>query len=358
VEALEGRWVPDGGGGEPIPPPAIIVTTAADVSDPFDEWFSLREAINWVNAYGDPQVQQRITFAANLAGETFWLDDELPGINNYVWLDGLGQSQVIRRDETKGNFRLLRVMPTGTLRIEHLSLWDGYTDFNMGGGIGGGGAIYARGDLIARDCTFANNSVSSALGDGAGGAIWASGKYTAQDEAIGSLVIENCTFYCNTAPWGGAVKIDRGVRTINVSNSEFSYNAADQSGGALYMVGQITPNMAVVVVGTISHCTIDNNAAGLGGGGIYAEALNLHLRDQTVISNNSAVRGGGVYMAGVVDNNVVFGFLYYAGVSIGGNTASDAGTGVYRKTAGAQIVAGTSGVQWFGNPANSETFVP
>jgi hypothetical protein len=72
------------------------------------------------------------------------------------------------------------------------------------------------------------------------------------------------------------------------------------------------------------------------------------LQQGTRIYYNSATKGGGVYVSG--------GEILYYGVSIGWNTVSDVGDGVYRWKAARTI--GDDGVQWLGDPANSETNVP
>src|SRR5262249_27783608 len=153
----------------------FLVATDKDTNNPFLGPFSLRRAINYTNAQNTAD-QQRITSTVGLAGATFWLNDQLPAIKKNIFIDGKGRGQTIERDGTKGNFRLLRVETGGTLKVAHLSLENGFTDQNLGGGLGGGGAIWSQGTLFADDCLFYGNSVSSTVQFGAGGAIWASGQ--------------------------------------------------------------------------------------------------------------------------------------------------------------------------------------
>jgi predicted outer membrane repeat protein len=135
-----------------------------------------------------------------------------------------------------------------------------------------------------------------------------------------------------------------------VYDTVFEDNTA-MSGGALYLYG--TTAFASHTI--ISNCDIDGNTATYRGGGIYSRYRNLQLQDGTVIQNNSAAKGGGVFMN--------HGQIMYFGVSIGGNTASDSGdfgpgTGVYRLGAGRLDFPQSGGVTWFGNPANSEDGEP
>jgi hypothetical protein len=100
-----------------------------------------------------------------------------------------------------------------------------------------GGAISARGTLLATRCAFTEN-----LGDFGGGGLWAEGTVT----------VINCTFAKNSGPLGAGIK---------------------QTSGSLVM----------------TNCTISGNAAGSFGtaGGVFVEAGTVAVRN-TIIASNSA----------------------------------------------------------------------
>jgi hypothetical protein len=341
------------------PQPALLVETNVDKYTPNVGLTSLREAIEYVNQNGDPLIQQRIAFAEKLASQRFFLNDQLT-ISKNIFVDG---NETISRDVTKGSFRLFHVKAGATLQLADLSLEDGYVDQQAGfiPGFGGGGAIWSEGTLFATSCLFTGNGVSP---DGyeEGGAIWASGQKGPGGIVIGLLVITDCEFINNWAANGGAVAADGPMQNITISGSEFSENRARNSGGALYFVGQSNtayPDTTAV----ITNCTIDTNFAVNGnGGGIYTRNVSLILQkgtgvnQLTVISNNQATNGGGVYVVGSVINGVPHGLISYAGVSIGNNKASEFGSGVYRDSA-ARTGTDDVDVLWFGNPVNTEVHV-
>lgn len=162
-------------------------------------------------------------------------------------------------------------------------------------------------------------------------------------------------------------------KSLTIENTVLSYNTAGSSGGAIYvennsdfsMTGGVIRNNHVtgewgsgegggIYLGSydgidpsyISGVNIFNNTACTSGGGI-ASWRSIDLDGCTDIHDNAALdgRGGGVYLWD--------GTITYSNVSIGNNTASNGGDGVYR-------VAGTSragdGDWWYGG--NTEVGPP
>jgi hypothetical protein len=306
-------------------------------------WRALDNTLYWTVS-GTPAI----TFDMTQVGPTITLDGGF-SITRDVDIVGPGAGQLtIERDANAVPFRLFEVDQGVTVSFSGLTFSGG--SVNTGeAGTGGGAVISSRGNLVVEDCTFTNNSVFGESELGRGGAILAQG-WNQNGVRSGSLWLSGSNFYCNSAPYGGAVAVGADNLTTAIRNCEFSGNSASGSGGALFLGGNPAIGGSNA---TISNCTLDSNTAAVCGGGIYAFAVTLVLSDGAVISNNSADIGGGVYILGQVVDNAVVGHLTYDGVSIGCNTAR-IGDGVYREKA----TTSGSGVTWFGNPVNSEAFVP
>lgn len=195
-----------------------------------------------------------------------------------------------------------------------------------------GGAIYSReaGTLTIRDCEFIGDSTRF----GAGGAVLA--------RTSGTVTIERCRFVDNKAiTSGGAVVTESGV-TPRISECYFADNFAFQRGGALwlrsvpaagYVRGSVIESSTADQGGgiyldnargviescsirtctarvgggiaargtnnttTISRTVITGNAATEDGGGLYFVESARSITANSVVSGNSAVRGGGAFCA-------------------------------------------------------------
>jgi hypothetical protein len=120
----------------------------------------------------------------------------------------------------------------------------------------------------------------------------------------------------NNASHGGGIYNDG---TLNVQNgSVISANTVTINGGGIYSWG--TLNILSSTIGGIGW----GNTADQDGGGIFNAAGPTTLDDSSV-SGNTAVNGGGIYNASTlyIQNNSIIG-----GVG-GGNTASSDGGGIY-----------------------------
>lgn len=242
-----------------------VVSSSADTGTG-----SLREIVTNA-ADGDT-----ITFSVN---SPIQLEDDIQlGISLVMIGDASGNDII----STTGQSRIFDLANDQTLRLEHLTLSNGYT-----GGLAqeGGGAIRNSGTVYATDCLFLNNQAES------GGAIV--NISFGGDTSL--LYLESCSFVGNYAyqgdsttlsePTGGAIYADTrqyGYTEIIATNCTFSDNKADGDGGALYM-REIPFGSSKV---EFRHCTIARNSAGSGPGGFYGDIGRFHIFEACLIAEN------------------------------------------------------------------------
>ena len=189
-----------------------------------------------------------------------------------------------------GAIRVYGSYPSGSVNFSECS-------FERNLGSGAFSASYGNAYTF-RACTFSENSSNRS-----GGAIFT---YSTG----GELLIEQCRFELNTAPWGGAVYcngahsgairtsvfIDNGAESgeggavridgadeFEVINSYFEYNRAELGGG-LYIGGPAR----------VSDCTFKGNLAAKLGGGLFVEYGDVVELMRCYFGWNSASEGGGV----------------------------------------------------------------
>ena len=113
----------------------------------------------------------------------------------------------------------------------------------------------------------------------------------------GTVMIDNSEFFQNSASGenslGGAIHSLGGVVTAT-NNSSFVFNNAQRGGGGISILGgQLN----------LTESTVSNNfAEGGDGGGIYVAVDGEAILDNSLVSANTAMRGGGI---GGFDANVV-----------------------------------------------------
>ena len=171
---------------------------------------------------------------------------------------------------------------------------------NTNNGYGAGGGVYSSSGLV-QNCTIVNN-----YGLGAGGGVAANGG-----------VVESCSIASNYGGWGGGgVYLTAGT----LSNSLVQANRTAGSGGGIY-----------ALAGTIEHCRIVGHTQVSGyGGGVYASATAVLLRNCLIATNSCAGDyGGGVY-GGTVESCTI--------VSNRTSNRLGAGGGVYGSTVTNSIV--------------------
>lgn len=310
------------------PPPGQLVTTNLDVVDDFDRWFSLREAVNYVNGLLN-QPQQRVAFTATLSGATITLDPTKGQLNldQAIFIDGPASRITIQRDSGSAvKHRIFDVQTNVIAMLADLNLRNGELDLDAGG------AVRSQGiRLTVENCTFTNNKAVGSRG----GAIAA---------LSGRLFVTESVFAGNSARLGGALFIDARV-TTTISTSSLYFNTATEHGGGIYIYSSAT---VVPTSVTLTAVDMDGNSALSAGGGIYVfntgaagAGTTLRLDGGTTVRNNRVTSttgtGGGVYFGK--------GELILGGTSIDGNTATT-GKSIYRLNVGTTltIVPGTTNI--------------
>lgn len=229
-----------------------------------------------------------------------------------------------------------------------------------------GGAIGLYSEAEINNTRFIGNNAGGhdpADSTDGGGAIYLGG--------WGQLTMNNSYFSGNSSNRGGAIgTTDAGIGTthyFNISNTTFENNEATLQGGAIF--SKFTNDNAGNL-STIIGSTFTNNKAGTDGGAIYNKGtINI---DNSTFNSNSAQNGGGFFneenAVANFGNNVNFtnnsasrygGGLYNsegATVNFGENTTFDSNTAslggaIYGKNQGS-ITLGT-GTEFLNNTSNS-----
>ncbi len=317
------------------PPPGQLVTTNLDVVDDFDRWFSLREAVNYVNGLLN-QPQQRVAFTATLSGATITLDPTKGQLNleQAIFIDGPASRITIQRDSGSAvKHRIFDVQTNVIAMLADLNLRNGELDLDAGG------AVRSQGiRLTVENCTFTNNKAVGSRG----GAIAA---------LSGSFFVTGSVFTGNSATSGGAIYVGERVSTP-ISSSSLVLNTAVSSGvaangygGGIYIDSSTTAAPTFV---TLTGVDVNGNSAAQLGGGIYVHnpggagaGTTLRLDGGTTVRNNQVTsttgKGGGVYFGK--------GELILGGATIADNTATT-GRSIYRVTGTMPptIVPGTTNI--------------
>ena len=187
------------------------------------------------------------------------------------------------------------------------------TDMEMSGGtITGGNAENSGGIFVANGstCTISGGSISNNKAESGGGVyVDGGGALTVQSDAQisgnnatsgggvyvasgGSCTINDGTITQNTATSGGGVYSEA---RLDFNGGTISQNTAGGNGGGIYAAGDGTE-----LGSDTGALRLTNNTATGDGGGMYlAEDTTGHqiLGNDTLISQNKAANGGGVYVA-------------------------------------------------------------
>jgi hypothetical protein len=245
----------------------FVVTTLTDELDPElsveapgGSGLSLREAIALAEANAGADV---IRFDAALAGGVIRLDGTLDGaatvqgrglfINQQLTIigdvEGDGDADIAIDGGRTANDGLkdtrIFFVDGGSLRLEGLTLQNGYAkggnggggDYGGGGGMGAGGAVFVRtgASLTLRDVTLDGNraqggnggaDLGSMLGGGGGGGMY-------QDGGDGSVVTQSSTsrdYIGGTSGGGGTGSFDPGLGIGGVGGGGYDRNRRETSG--------------------------------------------------------------------------------------------------------------------------------
>ena len=263
---------------------SFVVDTLADESDGDYSAgdLSLREATELMNA----SVREgRITFSEALFGGTIVLtlgeltianDATIVGpANNLITIDASGNDPTPTVNNGDGSrvFAIISSSPNILdVVIDGLTLTGGDAAV-AGGAIGTNGGVLSSGSLTVANCTISGNSALQRGG----------GVYVADSQ---TLSIRSSVITGNAAKFGGGV---RGGRTY-VVDSTVSANTA-QTGGGIFVRGVLTMSGSTIA---------DNIVSDVGGGIFYDEEPGVSIVfpssiELSVISGNTARMGGGLY---------------------------------------------------------------
>lgn len=334
---------------EPYPSPQGFLLTVNTLDDHNDFTCdgtdcTLREAIQVANNF---PTEDTIDFAVT---GTINLATALPEISDSVAIEGPGAELLIVRRDSTAMFRIFNVTTTGTVTFSGLTISNGMSDHESGGGIqnvstgtvnimrstisgnsgfratGGGVGNFSTGSLNVAHSTIRDNIVS----DGDGGGI--------HNRSTGTVVVSNTVIQGNeSGRRGGGIYNENG--TVNVSTSTINGNESESGGGINNRTGTLTvaltkiqDNFAPFGTGggivntagtlTIANSTLSYNRAAEGGGGILNGTGTVNISSST-INNNDGSRGigGGAIL------NTDFGTVNITNSTISGN-------GVFRSTGG------------------------
>lgn len=251
------------------------------------------------------------TIGGQLSGYTYMQND-----GHAVWIDDSGATVTINGANAqitgcKGTNGGAIYMTGGTCKMQNGSIVQcGKT--NGGAVYMAGGTFNMSGGTIGGSSTDANTSTSH------GGAVYmAAGTFN----MTGGTISYNKTTGADTD--GGGIYIASGG-TCTIKGGTISYNTAVRNGGGFY----VNPgaNRTTTINSDNANTLISNNSAVLGGGAYIKsgtlDAQATNSRTVIIQSNTASTSGGGVYVAaGTITAN---------GTNIDGNTASDGnGGGIY-----------------------------
>lgn len=272
------------------------------------------------------------------------------GIFKNLTIKGSAPGVVLSGDLGGGDkaFNVVGIDATGSpgpVTLENLTIEGG--DSSVGGFLVGGGIVAADNQtVILNNVTIKNNAAFAGGGIWTGESVWTihnsefvsntavSGFFgTLAGGAIGAigtqlLVVDGSEFVGNSAPngYGGAVHFFSGG-SLQVSNTAFANNSADESGGALsisavgfgesYVIENCTfaDNVAfdddegegfggaidifsIVGDGQITDSAFYGNGATFGGGAVYITHGRATIVGSTFFENSSGITGGAVVVQG------------------------------------------------------------
>jgi predicted outer membrane repeat protein len=157
---------------------------------------------------------------------------------------------------------------------------------------------------VVTNCTFFDNSASY----GGGGMMGFS---------AASPTVTKCTFSGNDADWGGG--INASSSTSLITNCSFSGNSASSDGGAIY-----SSSCSL----TVTNCVFSNNSVDVSAseerrGGAIFSAVCSSMMTNCVFSNNSCQDGGGMYN---LDSPLAVTNCTFFGNSLGGAIHNNGGS--------------------------------
>lgn len=210
--------------------------------------------------------------------------DETLDISKAITVTGAGPEVTFL--DGGGSHRVLQTAGSGTVRLENLTIQNGFV---TGSGQRGGG-IFNFGTLFLVGVTVQDNEAG---GDGGAGIL-----------NSGHLTLENSQVISNTTSGGGGGIYGWGTSTTTITHSLIQGNVGI-NGGGLFIFGDLA----------ISDTTIRNNNAPNGGAGLYLFG-SIGLIERTTFSGNHTTSDG----AGIYNN---YGNLTLTNATFSGNSANN-----------------------------------
>lgn len=244
------------------------------------------------------------------AGEYDFAGQEInitwPGHTSSVGTTILGAEGTIFKNT--GSSRFFKIGKSVDLKFENITFDGGNA------GTENGGAIWqndASAILAFKNCAFKNNNATN------GGAIYMAGS---------NMTAENTSFSDNTATTAaGAVGIAGTAELVSFTDCDFTSNTAEKHGGALQNCGGEKTRLTVTrgafssnkttngtgggggaitfrgdkpSITIIDGVTFSGNSAGFQGGAVRVNTVNDISIMNSVISDNKALNGAGLYVGG------------------------------------------------------------
>ncbi len=234
-------------------------------------------------------------------------------------IEGAGQTQTFI--DAGDLFRVLHVVPGGSLTLKNLTVQNGNDIF-------GGGVYVNGGQLTLEDATVASSTATGSVAISHGGGI-------AMESS--SLTLTRATLTGNSAAVdGGGLYVRNSAVTLN--ESSVLNNSAARSGGGIALVNSnvqingstVSSNSSTddgggIAIGSgsvvsVATTTISSNSSDDFGGGLYVVGGSLFLIDSTIADNQAASSGGGI--------NNEQGAITIRRTTINNNTAAVSGGGI------------------------------
>jgi len=213
---------------------------------------------------------------------------------------------------------------------------EGNTATGIGGPgqFGGGGGIYISGGQLTLKTPVAVKDNTSMLN---GGGIYVNG---------GTVKATSASMSFNQADNnGGGIFVGAGSLTLK-GRFEVAENETPHGSGAGMFIqgGQVTLSGAGVAIGRGTNMQMDwieNNNAGLSGGGIYNWAGSLTIQKNVQLYENNADKGGGMYLGlgsttTIAGGGIACTIMRNTIAGQGGLVVATKGQGVYRQVVGGQ----------------------
>lgn len=197
----------------------------------------------------------------------------------------------------------------------------------------GGGLWNGTGLLDLDDVTIETNAAPGPAADDGGGGVFNNG---------GLVDIDGGTITGNTAL--GAAGSGGGIHNrgfLEVTGTVISGNSASRAGGGIEDTGAALASRGGPITRTaiLNNITLDDNDGGMApgnGGGLHSGGGNVAMGG-SIVTNNVAVEGGGLWGSGVLDveNTTITGNIAT------GDPATKGGGGVFNSGGALQITGGT-----------------